>query len=106
MIPVAGTEPALWEGVRLTTQRRQAMPSYLLTDQYLRTNEYLVAANGTCFAIMQTDGNFCLYEGSGPAARGKFIWGSLSQSRPTADYYAVMQGDGNFCVYQGVPGGA
>lgn len=34
------------------------------------------AGTGPCFAIMQADGNLCVYEGNGPADQGAFLWGS------------------------------
>ncbi len=76
------------------------MTCELKTDQYLQTGETLEATNGSCFAIMQNDGNFCMYSGS-PKKPGEYIWSALSKSLPHADYFAIMQSDGNFCVYKG-----
>lgn len=34
------------------------------------------AGSAPCFAIMQPDGNLCVYEGTGPDNQGAFQWGS------------------------------
>lgn len=47
-----------------------------------------------CFAIMQTDGNFCIYEGS-PEKQGRFLWHTNTRKGKGAH----MQHDGNFCLY-------
>ncbi len=49
-----------------------------------------------CFAIMQHDGNFCVYEGSGPHNQGAYLWGTNTAGKGKI---AVMQWDGNFCIY-------
>lgn len=72
----------------------------LQTDQVLRSNETLVAPDGSCYLIMQRDGNLCMYSGR-PGQRGGCFWAALPASLPNNDYYAIMQGDGNLCVYQG-----
>lgn len=82
------------------------MKNSLRTGEFLRTDEYLVASNRSCFLIMQGDGNLCLYQGDGPAHQGGAIWCALSTSRPQGAYFAAMQGDGNLAVYRGQPGGA
>jgi len=58
------------------------------------------------FAIMQGDGNFCVYRGSGPGDAHGYLWGILLKSLPIGQFFAVMQGDGNLCVYQGSSPGA
>jgi hypothetical protein len=46
-------------------------------------------ASGTdgspCFALMQDDGNFCVYQGSSPDNGGQFMWGSLQNGGVTSD---------------------
>ena len=81
------------------------------TNQVLNVGDYLASLNGKFWAIMQDDGNFCLYEGSSTNAR-RYLWGSIQAASPWKNgyvsdrnhrYFAVMQSDGNFCVYQGTP---
>jgi hypothetical protein len=74
--------------------------SVLAVNDYLRTNDSLVSANGQFFAIMQSDGNLCVYEGT-PDNVGNFRWGWTDWSRNQDDYFTVMQSDGNLCVYWG-----
>lgn len=57
--------------------------------------DFTTAAN-ECFAIMQEDGNLCVYEGSGPQHQGKLLWNAGTARKGVR---AVMQHDGNFCVY-------
>ena len=80
------------------------MKSHLNSGDFLRTGEYLVAPQETCYLIMQADGNLCLYQGEGPSKRGPFLWGALGASLPHDKFFAAMQADGNFVIYQGEPG--
>lgn len=75
----------------------------LRTNEVLREDEYLVSPDGGFYAIMQRDGNFCVYAGTGPSDRRTFVWGALSQSQPRGSYFAIMEPDGNLCVYAGTP---
>lgn len=75
--------------------------TFIALNQILATNDYLVSSNRAFFAIMQGDGNLCVYRGAGPAANKGFLWGALKQSQASADYFTVMQGDGNLCIYKG-----
>ena len=73
---------------------------WLSTGQYLGVNDFVVSDNMQYFAIMQGDGNFVLYHGSGPSSQGPAYWASntvLGQGQ----YFAVMQADGNFVLYHG-----
>jgi hypothetical protein len=78
----------------------------ITTSQVLYVGDYITSINGKFWAIMQDDGNFCVYEGSSTSSR-RFLWGSVQAGRyePARNrgYFAVMQKDGNFCVYQGSP---
>ena len=74
--------------------------SILSTNEYLRTNDCLVSPNGQFFAVMQSDGNLCVYEGA-PDNIGNFRWGWTDWSRNQDDYFTIMQSDGNLCVYHG-----
>ncbi|HVR40266.1 MAG TPA: ETX/MTX2 family pore-forming toxin [Thermoanaerobaculia bacterium] len=73
---------------------------YLTTNQFLGTGDILTSANGLFFAIMQSDGNFCVYHGTGPANNLGYLWGSQATASG-GNFFAVMQGDGNFVVYKG-----
>jgi hypothetical protein len=79
------------------------MSSILTQGGYLTTNQYLVSPNGCFFAIIQGDGNFCVYRGSGPANNGGALWCCASKARAAGDYFVAMQADGNLCVYPGTP---
>lgn len=81
------------------------MKSTLQTNEILRVGEYITSPNGSCFLVMQSDGNLCLYPGAKPNPTGPAIWCSLTVGLPEGAYYTVMQADGNLAVYQGVPGG-
>jgi len=48
--------------------------SYFQTLGRLHTNDYLVSDNGLFYAIMQSDGNFCVYRGSGPTNSAGTLW--------------------------------
>ncbi|RYZ81325.1 MAG: hypothetical protein EOO68_36015 [Moraxellaceae bacterium] len=74
--------------------------SFIALNQFLSTNDYLVSNNGAFFALMQGDGNLCVYRGTPDVNKG-FLWGALSRSQPNGSYFTLMQGDGNLCVYKG-----
>lgn len=73
----------------------------LLSPGTLGMNHYLRAPNNWFFALMQTDGNFCVYRGT-PEKPGGWFWGSQVAPGP-GNYFAAMQTDGNFCVYRETP---
>ena len=75
--------------------------TWLTTGQYLSVGDYLVSDNGQFFVVMQSDGNFVLYQGSGPSNNQGYIWSISHTSLPTGQYFAIMQNDGNFVVYHG-----
>lgn len=49
----------------------------------------------SCHAIMQDDGNFCVYEGNNPEQRGELLW----HAGVTTGKIATMQNDGKFCLF-------
>lgn len=49
----------------------------------------------SCYAIMQEDGNFCVYEGDNPKQRGALLWNAGVKTGKIA----TMQSDGKFCLY-------
>ena len=50
----------------MTAANVSRQPPYLTSGGWLGTNQYLVSMNELFFAIVQGDGNFCVYVGSGP----------------------------------------
>lgn len=68
------------------------------TNQTLLQNEYLVSSNKEYFAIMQGDGNFVIYKGSGPNNNKGVVWDTSTVGEES---YAIMQSDGNFVIYKG-----
>jgi hypothetical protein len=72
----------------------------LTTNQYVTPSDYLGSSNGLFFAIMQADGDFCVYRGSGPTDNEGLFWHS-GTARPGDEFFAIMQADGNFVVYAG-----
>jgi hypothetical protein len=75
--------------------------SYMTTNQYMREGDFLVADNRSHFAMMQGDGNFCVYRGSGPGDNKGNIYCRPGRSSGGGAYFAAVQSDGNFCVYRG-----
>ena len=55
--------------------------SFLATGQYLSVGDYLVSDNGEFFAVMQSDGNFVFYRGSGPSDNQGYIFGKSAIPR-------------------------
>jgi hypothetical protein len=87
------------------TERKTIMANkgaILTTEQSLNAGDYLVAANAQYFAIMQSDGNFVIYQGSDPAHQGTPIWATNTVDiRQYMGFSAIMQSDGNFVLYYG-----
>lgn len=77
-----------------------AQKSFLKTNEFLKQGEYLVADNKSHFAIMQGDGNFCVYKGSGPGDNKGNVYCAGTHGGG-ASHFAIIQGDGNFCIYRG-----
>jgi Clostridium epsilon toxin ETX/Bacillus mosquitocidal toxin MTX2 len=70
-------------------------------NEPLRLGDYLCSPSHIFFAVIQGDGNFCVYRGS-PEKHSSYLWGSQATSGG-GEFFAVLQGDGNFCVYRGTP---
>lgn len=80
--------------------------SYLDTNEFLKTNEYLVSPNRQFVAILQSDGNFCVKRVSGHSTNsygsdGWWVRCFMDRSPGPDQYFANLQSDGNFCVYRG-----
>jgi hypothetical protein len=74
------------------------MSNILAMNQRLNAGDQLESSNGAFFAIMQTDGNLCVYRKSaGSNAQSNALW-CLTNYGPGC--FAILQSDGNFCVYQ------
>jgi hypothetical protein len=78
----------------------QSKGQILKISDYLKTGEYIVSQQKDHFAIMQGDGNFCVYKGTGPGDNKGYVWCS-GKAPGKGQYFATMQGDANFCVYRG-----
>jgi len=71
----------------------------LLPGKYLTSGKYLVSENKEYFAIMQSDGNFVVYKGSGPTDNKGATWNSDTEGNNES--FVIMQDDGNLVVYKG-----
>lgn len=77
--------------------------SFINAGQYLETGDYLTydyGAGAKAFCIMQGDGNFCWYKGTGPADNHGVIW-SASSEQDDGDYFLMMETSGDLMVYRG-----
>lgn len=69
--------------------------------QYLMVNDYLVAPDGMSHAVLQQDGNLCVFRGAKPQpGKQASLWCSGS-ARSKGDYYAMFGADANLCVNRG-----
>ena len=59
---------------------------------------------GNVFTIMQSDGNFCVYKGTGPSNNLGSLWCARNTALPQGQYFAVLQDDGNLVLHYGTPG--
>jgi hypothetical protein len=58
---------------------------------------------GKFFAIMQGDGNLCIYRGEDPAHKGARVWCAMAAAPGEARYFAAVQPDYKFCIHHGDP---
>ena len=80
-------------------------PAYLAMGQSLTTNQFLQSANNRYYAIVQTDGNLCVYRGTPQATgAGGAIW-CLQRTAGGGQFVLAMQSDGNLCEYVGTRSG-
>jgi hypothetical protein len=54
------------------------------------------------FAIMQVDGNFCIYFGTGSGDNQGSLWSAHTTPPDGSSFYAVIQDDGNSYINQGI----
>ncbi len=82
-------------------QSKNQPKAHLEIGEYLQVNDYLVAADKKSFAVLQPDGNLCVFMGDQPKnKRGPSLWCSGS-ARNTGAYYAILGPDANLCVHRG-----
>jgi hypothetical protein len=74
--------------------------SIVRVGEFLAVNDYMQSPQSLFFAIQQSDGNFCVYHGSGPSDNHGGVWCS-SHAPGEGQYFAIQQSDGNFCTYKG-----
>jgi hypothetical protein len=74
--------------------------SNLTNNQFLAAGSYIVSDNKQFFAIQQTDGNLCVYKGSGPNDNRGGVWCHMKYGA-AGPYFAIQQSDGNLCTYRG-----
>jgi len=77
--------------------------SVLTVGQSLSVGDYLQSPGKTCFLVMQSDGNLCVYAGVDPSHNRGYVWSCRTTSLPQGAYFTIMQSDGNLCVYHGTP---
>jgi hypothetical protein len=61
----------------------------------------MTSANGQYYALVQSDGNLCVYQGTYDNPVGNALWCALGESQCLALYYVEIQPDANLCVYSG-----
>ena len=80
--------------------------SALTTGQILKVDEGLISNNGQFLAVLQSDGNFCIYKFVGKSR--VYLWGSAAAARHalinSRNCFAAMQADGNFICYNPISG--
>jgi len=78
------------------TNTNRTWPSVLEQGESILTNQYLKSKSNICIAVMQSDGNFCVYFG------GLYcVWATGTNGKGSAPFKVVMQDDGNLVVYDG-----
>jgi len=80
--------------------------AFLPMNMPMNVGDVLQASNGLYYAILQGDGNLCVYAGT-PQIQGPFQWGSM-KTGSGGHFFAIVQSDGNLCIYSGrlgKPGG-
>lgn len=94
-----GSDPQAPESIVWTT-RTPGGAGYLLQNEHVSTNVPVVSPSSTSFMDLGSDGNLCLYHGSGPSNNGGPVWCS-DTAGPTGDYFMTMQSDCNLVIYKG-----
>ena len=87
-------------GAGFTVPALAQAKTHLEIDEHLKVNEYLVAPDRKSHAILQPDGNLCVFGGDGPKNKQAQLWCSGS-SRSPGSYYAFLGSDANLCIFRG-----
>jgi hypothetical protein len=76
---------------------------YLATGEHLLVDDALLSINRRYLAVLQRDGNFCVYPCTPKGdLTGGAVWASGKQAQG-GEFFALPQTDGNLCVYIGRP---
>ena len=78
-----------------------AQRQHLRTGESIVTGQYLQSTNKKFYAVMQADGNLCVYAGTPDRPTGN-LW-CHHRTAPGGQFVTVMQSDGNLCTYSGTP---
>lgn len=119
-IPEAGSEDDLRTAAQANKVGNEFYDPYVGAGEYLQAGAFVTSVDGSHFAMMTSDGNFGIWEGSGPYPPGRdnpietFFGGenedaSYLKLQPiweTSTYssfgaFAVLQTDGNFVIKEG-----
>ena len=91
-----------WLGAASALPALALEKTHLEIGEVLQMRDYLVAPDRKSHAVLQADGNLCVYLGDKPAKDpGQSLWCSGS-ARNTSNYYAQLRKDANLCIYRGV----
>lgn len=74
--------------------------SIIGVNEFLAVGDYIQSPSSLYYAIMQGDGNFCIYRGTGPEDEHGYLWSS-KKTGSGGKFFAMMQDDGNFSIYEG-----
>ncbi|MDT8716128.1 hypothetical protein IAI10_05630 [Clostridium sp. 19966] len=72
-----------------------SMGNQLNTNDVLAKGQFITSPNGSYKAIMESSGNFVLYDNS-----GNVVWTSKTQGNGSSNYRLAMQTDGNLVIYE------
>jgi len=86
-----------------TSEEARLYDPVLMQGEFLRNGGTVTSSDGSHFAIMMLDGNFAIFEGSGPRSPGRKIWETESYTTHP-ESFVVLQNDGNLVV-RTVPSG-
>ena len=75
--------------------------SFIRTNEMLTVGHWLWSENHRYVAVLQTDGNLCVYRGYSPDAEYKQHMWCSDQTADGGKFFLIMQEDGNLCVYKG-----
>jgi len=87
-------------GAGVTVPALAQAKTHLEIDEYLKVNDYLVAPDRKSHAILQADGNLCVFGGDEPKNKQAQLWCSGSARSP-GSYYAILGSDANLCIFRG-----